>query len=167
MLASSSGWLRRAYETTLGLGILFMLAVLVLYIGVDEGSLLALGRLPTRAEAFEYPPRIDDLPPGSVILDLADRPDHYQLYGAKLTNRVISYQIATALFRDGDEWNLRAADIRRLGITYAYAYGPPRLVPGCVKLEPAASLEGNPFNSVPFDQPRILYRVVDGCPVQQ
>jgi len=167
LLASSSGWLRRVYEITLGLGTLFMLAVLVSYIAVDEGSPLTLGRLPTRAEVFEYPARLDDLPAGSVILDLVDRPVHYQLYGAKLTNRVISYQIATALFRDGDEWNLRAADIRRLGITYAYAYGPPRLVPGCVKLEPAASLEGNPFNSVPFDQPRILYRVVDGCPVQQ
>jgi len=151
----------------LGLGILFMLAVLVLYIGVDEGSLLALGRLPTRAEAFEYPPRIDDLPPGSVILDLADRPDHYQLYGAKLTNHVVSYQTANALFREGDEWNFKGADIRRLGITYAYASGIPALVPGCINLEQEARRDANPFNSIPFDQPRILYRVVDGCPAQQ
>jgi len=167
LLASSSGWLRRAYEITLGLGILFMLAVLVSYIGVDEGSLLALGRLPTRAEVFEYPPRIDALPAGSVILDLIERPVHYQLYGANLTNRVISYPIATTLFREGDQWNLRAADIRRLGVTYAYAHGRPGLVPGCVNLEQEARLDANPFNSIPFDQPRVLYRVVDGCPAQQ
>jgi hypothetical protein len=36
-----------------------------------------------------------------------------------------------------------------------------------VKLEQEARLEGNPFNSVPFDQPRILFRVVDDCPAQQ
>lgn len=167
LLASSSGWLRRAYELTLRLGILFMLAVLVAYIAVDEGSLLILGRLPTRAEVFEYPPRIDDLPAGSVILDLVDRSAHYQLYGAKLTNRVISHPLATSLFREGDERNLRAADIRRLGITYAYAYGLPRLVPGCVTLEQEAQLEGYPFNSRPFHHPRILYRVVDNCPAQQ
>jgi hypothetical protein len=167
LLASSSGWLRRAYEMTLGLGILFMLAVLVSYIGGDEGALLILGRLPARAEVFEYPPRIDELPAGSVILDLVDRPVHYQLYGANLTNRVISYPLATALFREGDEWNLRATDIRRLGITYAYAYGLPKLLPGCVTLEQEARLEANPFNAIPFDQSRILYRVVDSCPAQQ
>jgi len=164
LVASSSGWLRRAYEMTLGLGILFMLAVLVSYIAADEGSLLTLGRLPTRAEVFEYPPRIDDLPSGSVILDLADRPQHYRLYGADLTNRVVSYPAATAIFRDGDEWNLGAADIRRLGVTYAYAFGFPRLVPGCVSLEEEGRLERNPFNAVPFDQPHILFRVVDDCP---
>jgi hypothetical protein len=167
LVASSPGWLRRAYEITLALGILFMLAVLVTYIAVAEGSLLILGRLPTRAEVFQYPPRIDDLPAGSVILDLVDRPEHYPLYGANLSNRVVSYPTATALFRDGDEWNLGAADIRRLGITYAYAFGFPRLVPGCVNLEEEARLERNPFNAVPFDQPRILFRVVDDCPAQQ
>ena len=141
-----------------------MLAVLVSYTAVAEGPLLNLGRLPTRAEVFEYPPRIDDLPAGSVILDLVERPAHYQLYGANLTNQVISYPLATALFGEGDEWNLRAADIRRLGITYAYTYGLPRLVPGCVSLKEEARLERNPFNSIPFDEPRILYRVVDACP---
>lgn len=137
LLASSPGWLRRAYEITLGLSILFLLAVLVSYIGVEDGSLLILGRLPTRAQVFKYPPRIDDLPGGSVILDLVERPAHYQLYGANLTNQVISYPFATAIFREGDEWNLGADDIRRLGITYAYAYafGLPRLVPGCVSLK--------------------------------
>jgi hypothetical protein len=167
LITSTSGWIRQVYEITLGLGTLFMLAVLVSYTAVAEGPLLNLGRLPTRAEVFEYPPRIDDLPAGSVILDLADRPAHYQLYGANLSNRVVSYPTATTLFREGDEWNLRAADIRRLGITHAYAFGLPRLVPGCVKLEQEARLEGNPFNSVPFDQPRILFRVVDDCPAQQ
>jgi hypothetical protein len=168
LLASSSGWLRRVYEITLGSGILFMLAVVVSYIAIDEGSLLTLKRLPTRAEVFEYPPRIDNLPAGSVILDLVDRPAHYQLYGANLTNRVISNPIATALFREGDdEWNFTAADIRRLGITYVYAAGLPKLVPGCISLEQEARLDANPFNSIPFDQPRVLYRVVDRCPAQQ
>jgi hypothetical protein len=166
LLASSSGSLRRTYEITLGLGILFMLAVFVSLVAVRQGSLLTLGRLPTRAEVFEYPPRIDDLPAGTVILDLVDRPQHYQLYGSNLTNRVVSYPIATRLFREGGEWNLRPADIRRLGITHAYAFGIPKLVPGCVSLEEEARLERNPFNAVPFDHPRILFRVLDDCPAQ-
>src|SRR5205823_3851373 len=37
-----------------------------------------------RAETFEYPPRIDDLPDGSVVLDLVSRPVHYQLYGCDI-----------------------------------------------------------------------------------
>jgi hypothetical protein len=141
-----------------------MLFVLVFNIGVDEGSLLRLGRLPTRAEAFEYPPLIDDLPVGSVVLDLVSRPSHYQLYGARLTNRVISFPEAERLFRQGDAWNLHPEDIRRLRAAYAYAFGAPNLIPGCVHLEPEAQLDRNPFNSVPFSQPRILYRVIDGCP---
>jgi len=164
LLASTSGWLRRGYETTLGLGILFMLIVLLVNIGVDEGSLLKLGRLPTRAETFEYPPRIDDLPLGSVILDLVSRPLHYELYGARLTNRVVSYPEALRLFREGDAWNLRAADLRRLGVTHAYAAGVPTLVSGCVRLEPDAQLDRNPFNNEPFTEPRVLYRVIDDCP---
>jgi hypothetical protein len=164
LLASSFGWLRRAYELTLSVGILFMLAVILVYVGVEQGSLLTFGRLPTRAEVFEYPPRLDDLPAGSVIVDLQRRPLHYELFGAKLTNRVVSFPRAERLFREGDAWNFRPADIRRLGISYAYAAGTPKLVPGCVRLEPDAQLDRNPFNLVPFDQPRILYRVMDDCP---
>jgi hypothetical protein len=89
---------------------------------------------------------------------------HYQLYGARLTNRVVSYPEAVRLFREGDAWNLRAAELRRLGVTYAYAAGVPTLAPGCVRLEPDAQLDRNPFNSEPFAEPRVLYRVIDDCP---
>jgi hypothetical protein len=164
LLGSTSGRLRRGYEAAIGLGILFMLLVLVVNIGAEQVSLLRLGRLPTRAETFEYPPRIDDLPDGSVILDLVGRPLHYQLYGARLTNRVVSFPEAVRLFRAGDGWNLQAADLRRLGVTHAYAVGVPTLSPGCVRLEPDAQLERNPFNGKPLAEPRVLYRVIDDCP---
>jgi len=167
LLACSSAILRRAYETTLALSTLFALTVLVLHVGVEEGSLLQLGRLPTRAEAYEYPPQLDGLPPGTVILDLEYRTSHYALYGAKLTNRVISYPEATRLFYDGEAWDLKPQEIRQLGITYAYAEGDPKLSPGCVGLEPYARLERNPFNSQPLLKPRTLYRIVDNCPPDQ
>lgn len=86
---------------------------------------------------------------------------HYQLYGARLTNRVVSYPEAVRLFREGDAWNSRAAERRRLGVTYAYATGVPTLAPGCVRLEPDAQLDRNPFNNEPFAEPRVLYRVID------
>jgi hypothetical protein len=164
LLASTSGWLRRGYETVLALGMLFMLSVLVTEIGVDQISLLKLGRLPTRAETFEYPPRIDELPAGSVVLDLVSRPLHYELYGAHLTNRVVSYPEAVRLFSAGNAWNLQAAELRRLGVTYAYAVGIPALVSGCVHLAPEAQIDRNPFNNKPYPEPQVLYRVVDECP---
>ena len=77
---------------------------------------------------------IYDLPDGSVVLELVSRPVHYQLYGAGLTNQVVSYPEAVGLFQEGDTWNLRAAELRRLSVTYAYAMGIPTLAPGCVRL---------------------------------
>jgi len=35
------------------------------------------------------------------------------------------------------------------------------LVPGCVNLDQEMRLEGNPLNSLPFDDRRVLYRAVD------
>src|SRR5439155_21262183 len=118
LLTAASGTLRRAYEVTLALGILFMLAVIVVKLGVEEGSLLRMGRLPTRAEVLEYPPRLDDLPAASVILDLRDRQSHYGLYGVKLINKVISNPLAIRLFRENGAWNLKPQELRRLGVTY-------------------------------------------------
>jgi len=81
-----------------------------------------------------------------------------------LTNRVVSYLEAVRLFREGDAWNLQPAPLRRLGVTYAYAVGEPKLAAGCVRLEPDARLDRNPFNNEPFAAPRVLYRVIDECP---
>ncbi|HJY50109.1 MAG TPA: hypothetical protein VJ349_15955 [Stellaceae bacterium] len=68
------------------------------------------------------------------------------------------------LFQKGDIWNLTAAELRRLGVTHTYAVGVPTLAPGCVRLEPDAQLDRNPFNNEPFAEPRVLYRVIDDCP---
>ena len=80
------------------------------------------------------------------------------------TDRVVSYPEAVRLFQEGDIWNLRAAELRRLGVAYAYAEGVPTLAPGRVRLEPDAQLDRNPFNNEPFAEPRVLYRVIDDCP---
>lgn len=167
LLACATGWWRRTYAMALALGALLMLAVLVVHLGIEEGSLLMLGRLPSRSEAFEYPPRLDHLPAGATVLDLQDRESHYRLYGAELTNRVISYPRAVELFRDGDVWNLKPQELRRLGIGYVYAEGDPKLVPSCVALAAISRVERNPFNSVPLPAPRTLYRIVDSCPADR
>jgi hypothetical protein len=69
-------------------------------------------------------------------------------------NRVVSYPKAVRLFKKGDIWNLRAAELRRLGVTHAYAAGVPTRAPGCVRLEPDARLDRNPFNNEPFAEPQ-------------
>jgi hypothetical protein len=40
-------------------------------------------------------------------------------------NRAVSYPEAVRLFQKSDIWNLRAAELRRLGVTHAYAVGFP------------------------------------------
>jgi hypothetical protein len=77
---------------------------------------------------------------------------------------VVSYPEAVRLFREGDGWNLRAAELRRLGVSYAYAVGIPTVARGCVRIEPDAQLDHNPFNNERFAAPRVLYRVIDDCP---
>jgi len=79
-------------------------------------------------------------------------------------NRVVSYPEGVRVFQKGDIWNLTAAELRRLGVTHTYAVGVPTLAPGCVRLEPDAQLDRNPFNNEPFAEPRVLYRVIDDCP---
>jgi len=79
-------------------------------------------------------------------------------------NRAVSYPEAVRLFQKGDIWNLRAAELRRLGVTHAYAVGVPTRAPGCVRLEPDAQLDRNPFINEPFAEPPVLYRVIDDCP---
>ena len=79
-------------------------------------------------------------------------------------NRVVSYPKAVRLFQKGDIWNLRAAELRRLGVTHAYAVGVPARAPGCMRLEPDAQLDRDPFNNELFAEPRVLYRVIDDCP---
>ena len=51
----------------------------VIYSGMNERHLF-----------YEYPPEVDHLPDGAVVLDLASRPSHYPLFGEGLRNRVIS-----------------------------------------------------------------------------
>jgi hypothetical protein len=69
-------------------------------------------------------------------------------------NRAVSYPEAVRLFQKGDIWNLTAAELRRLGVTHTYAVGVPTLAPGCVRLEPDAQLDRNPFNNEPFAEPQ-------------
>lgn len=164
LITGASEKLRRAYETVLLLGIVFMLAVLLVRLGIAQGSLLSSGRLPDRATALEYPALIDQLDKGAVILNIERRVWNYPIYGSRLLNRVVSYSEAERLFRQGDSWNFSVAFLRRLGVTHVYAHGMPKLVAGCVRIEPEAKLERNPFNGAKLDAPRVLYRVIDSCP---
>jgi hypothetical protein len=77
---------------------------------------------------------------------------------------VVSYPEAVRLFREREAWNLREAELRRLGVSHAYAVGIPTVARGCVRLEPDAQLDHNPFNNDWFAEPRVLYRVIDDCP---
>ncbi|MDO9047809.1 MAG: hypothetical protein Q7U66_08745 [Methylobacter sp.] len=155
--------LRKSYELVLIFGISFMFIVLLVRLGVVQGALITSNGLASRSMAFEYPSIIDKLENGSTILDLEERTWHYPLYGAQLSNRVVSYPEAERLFRQDNSWNLNSSLIRQLGITHIYVHGNPKLIAGCVEIKVAENLDRNPFNGIKLDKPHILYRVIDHC----
>jgi hypothetical protein len=84
---------------------------------------------------------------------------------ATYANRAVSYPEAVRLFQKGDIWNLRAAELRRLGMTHAYAGGVfPRAHRDACASSLTRSSTANPFINEPFAEPPVLYRVIDDCP---
>lgn len=155
---------RKLYEWVLIAGISFMFIVPLVRLSTAQGGLITSNGLANRSMALGYPELIDKLEQGSTILNLEERTWHYPLYGAQLSNRVVSYPEAERLFRQDDAWNLNSALIRQMGITHIYAHGNPKFIAGCVEIEPEDKLDRNLFNGVELDEPRILYRVIDHCP---
>lgn len=155
--------IRKVYENTLVLCLFVMLLVPLFRVGVSQAGLVTTTGLASRTKALEYPEIIDKLSVGTTILDLADRPSHYPLFGSHFSNQVVSYSEATRLFRSNDGWKLDVGLIRQLGVTHVYAYGDPKFSLNCLSLEVEGRLDRNPFNGKEYKDHRVLYRVLDNC----
>lgn len=153
--------LRAAYEAMIAVAILFMGAVLLVQFGATQVSLLAASPVPPRHQTLEYPAALDQLPAGAVVLNTRQRVRNYALYGAQLSNRVVSYSEAVRVFQaDDGQWRLTDDAVRALDIGYIYGHGEPNFqTDGCVAINEFDRLARNPFNGSLLPQPRILYQV--------
>ncbi|QGZ40671.1 hypothetical protein IP92_03558 [Pseudoduganella flava] len=163
------GW-RRLFDGVLAACIVIMLGVFLSRQLVQFGDRIVLSGQSTRAQFYEYPPEIDALPAGAVILNLADRSWHYPLAGSSLANRVISMPQGRRLLglppslTSPQAATLRAAPLRAAGITHVFVAGAALSHDACIALDAVGRLDRNPVNGAPLGAPRILYAVRYPCP---
>lgn len=164
-VTQAHGRWRALFDGVLGLCVLAMLAVFLSRQVLAFGDRIVLARQTSRAQFYEYPPLVDRLPPGAVILNLADRSRHYPLAGATLGNRVLSMPEGRRLLglppglSPPAAATLRSDVLRAAGITHVYTAGARLSHDGAMCLVAVARLERNPGNGHALPQPRVLYRV--------
>jgi hypothetical protein len=164
-VTQAQGRWRRLFDGVLGLCVLAMLAVFLSRQALTLVDRVVLARQTTRAEFYEYPPLVDRLPAGTVILNLADRNRHYPLAGAQLGNRVVSMPAGRRLLGLPPSLTapaaatLRGDVLRAAGITHIYAAGVKLSHDDAMRLLAIARLDRNPVNGRALAQARVLYRV--------
>jgi len=140
---------------------------------VEFGDRILYSRQTSRASFYEYPPIIDELPLGSVIVNLGSRTWSYPLSGTGARNSVISYLESLRLFANpsslssqpiyGDEASpitLSEQRLRLIGATHLFTVGQPQLVTDpCVSLNEIGRIDRNPLNGVELPKPRVLYEI--------
>jgi hypothetical protein len=138
-----------------------MAFVLVARLVLTVGGTILQDPNPPRHKLLEYPPAVDNLPPGSKIANGIDRPWSYALLGRSFPNRVIDTFEAMRLFQTASgRWSFTEDSVRASGITHFFVKQSESIETGpCVVLTEIARLAENPFNGVAYDSPRVLYAV--------
>lgn len=162
LLTSLSPNFRRWFKYLSAASVSIMFVVIASKQLIEFGSRFIVSNQTDRALYYEYPSEIDELPEGSVIVNMGSRPGNYALFGKRLSHRVLSpYRAATAIKAAGAD-RLTADVLRSLGATHIYMGGDSRrVVDECVALAEVGRLDRNPSNGVPLPQPRIIYRLND------
>lgn len=159
-----TGWQRGVF---LGAGRACILASAVLFLAsfaLQNGGFARSALMP-RHERFEYPALLDQLPSGSVVINLFDRTANYIAFGRAWTNVVVAYHPETmAPGREAQVFSIE--HLRSLGPGPVHVFGSRERLPlahGCVRSELVDSLTLNPFNRTPLPMGRFLHRVTFEC----
>jgi hypothetical protein len=126
------------------------------------GDQTLLSRYWTRAQIYEYPPAIDNLPAGSTILNLAERPWQYPLAGARLSNRIVSMPEGRRILGLPPDLGppgsatLRGAPLHAMGVTHVFVEKASLRTDRCLTLEEVARFDRIPANGKLLDYPRRL-----------
>ncbi len=91
-----------------------------------------------------------------------DRSTNYSLVGDNLHNRVMSTPEAKRKFTTvTGTWRFTEQAIRETGATHFYIHSSVRpKSDSCVEIKEVDRMDRNPFNGVPFAEPRILYALL-------
>lgn len=162
LVSNTKGRLRIAYEGLLSFSILVMLSVLGVSFVLKVGGTMVQDLSPPRYKLLEYPARIDELPENALVVNGEDRPLNYLLVGDNLRNRVMSTPEAKRKFTTvTGTWRFTEQAIRETGATHFYIHSSVRpKSDSCVEIKEVDRMDRNPFNGVPFAEPRILYALL-------
>lgn len=175
-VSQTGGLYRTCLEFVIALCMCFMLFVIFSQQLVEFGSSFLRSRNFTRHAFYGYPSAIDNLPQGSVIVNLSSRPNNYGLYGKTLQNRVVNFMESIRILAeeppkkawlwnlDAEEasnaYSLRLSTLKELGATHLYTMGYPKLLlDKCVALQEIDHLDKNPVNGVSLPKPLILWDI--------
>lgn len=161
LLSQTKGRLRTVYELLLASGIVLMALPPLLGQARESVGVARHGLSLARHQLLEYPPAVDRLPSGSLVMNGYDRPFDYPLLGSGLRNRVMDIFESRRHFgiANGD-WRFTEAGVRETGVTHFYGREGDRIeIDGCISLREVDALRANPFNGKPYAQGRVLYAI--------
>ncbi|MBB3223751.1 hypothetical protein [Pseudoduganella umbonata] len=169
-VTQATGQWRRVFDLGLAICIVAMLGVFLSRQVLQFGDRIVLSQQTTRSAFYEYPPLVDSLPAGTTILNTADRIWHYPLFGAALSNRVVSMPAGRRMLglppslSAPRELRLAATPLRAAGVTHVFVAGASVTLDDCLQLANVAQVDRNPVNGKPLGSPRVLYAVRYLCP---
>jgi hypothetical protein len=161
---------QRIYTFALSLSVVAMLFVFASKLLIEFGDKIVLSRQWTRHDDYLYPAAVDDLPPGSCVMNLGRRPWNYSAFGARLANRIVCFELAVQGPQDAMEFDqgpeltaitLNAGLIREAGVTHILTSADrPIEVPASLQLQEIARLDRNPHDGTAYPHAPVLYKVI-------
>lgn len=167
--------LRRVWSGLAVAFIVIMFLLIGMNLTIDFGRHIIYAKRYERFAYYVYPKVIDELPPGSRILNLAGRIWSYPLYGKSRQNEVISYIESLRQFSDmridsadvdlgPERWtspvSLSADKVKALGATHVFVTGTPALVlEGAITLREVGRLDEMPVIGGKLKEPNALYEI--------
>jgi len=167
----TKGRSRTIFDSIVGICILIMLLVIFSKQFVVFGREIIYARQFTRQVYYGYPEMIDQLPPGSTVVNFGRRTSNYALYGKTHQNRVVSYVQAYRLLGPRQQGkipeeapqigHLAFSTLRKLNATHLFTVGYPRLsLDERVQLREIDRMDKIPILGKPLTKPSTLYEII-------
>jgi len=168
---------RRFFNCVVVLAMFLAFSLSLFSSGLDLVRRTVLTNQSERFLFYQYPREIDELPAGSVVVNLGfdhrdggnhrSRAWHYPLLGKGLTNRVVSFSEAVRLFaaspyetQEAPTYRLSIKGLRAINATHLFVIGKidVEFEDGLSVIE-QGRLDENPVTRTPLDEPRVLYQI--------
>ena len=168
-MSLTQGRQQQLYQALATLCIVSMLLIVFSKQLVEFGANVVYGKQFIRYAFYNYPKMIDQLPPGSTVVNLGRRTANYGLFGKGHQNRVVSYmesshrlghQLAEIPEEAPQAARLTSSTLRTVGATHLFALkSTTLLVDGCVQLNEIDSMDRGHFIGTPLPDPAVLYEI--------